>query len=181
MQTHLFDHIDIEPVATQILQGLADPNVECQRYEAAIKSAGGIDLQVLGLGANGHIGFNEPTSSLASRTRIKTLTEATVAANARFFQPKEQQPSLALTMGIGTIMEARHILLLATGEHKAKAVKAMIEGPVCAAHPASVLQFHHTVTVILDVGAASLLNSQQYFHWVEKMRTETIQLGRENR
>ncbi|MDB4002418.1 glucosamine-6-phosphate deaminase [Oceanospirillaceae bacterium] len=181
MKMHLFDHIDIEPVATEILQGLAEPNAECQRYEAAIKSAGGIDLQVLGLGANGHIGFNEPTSSLASRTRIKTLTEATVDANARFFKPKEQQPSLALTMGIGTIMEARHILLLATGEHKAKAVKAMVEGPVCAAHPASVLQFHHTVTVILDVGAASLLDSQQYFHWVEKMRSETTQLGRENR
>ena len=179
MQKHLFDHINIDPVATHILQGLAEPNVECRRYEAAIKSAGGIDLQVLGLGANGHIGFNEPTSSLASRTRVKTLTEATVAANARFFKPKDLQPSLALTMGIGTIMEAKQIVLLATGEHKAKAVKAMVEGPVSAMHPASVLQFHRTVTVVLDVAAASLLDSQQYYHWVEKMRGETIQSGQE--
>jgi len=180
MQHHLFDHINIDPMAIQVPQGLSDPNIECQRYEAAIASAGGIDLQVLGLGANGHIGFNEPTSSLASRTRIKTLTEATVAANARFFKPQERQPSMALTMGIGTIMEARHILLLATGEHKAESVKAMIEGPVCAMHPASVLQFHPTVTIVLDVGAASLLNSQQYFYWVEKMRAETTPEKREN-
>ena len=173
MQQHLFDHINIDPVATQIPQGLAQPNIECQRYEAAIKSAGGIDLQVLGLGTNGHIGFNEPTSSLASRTRIKTLMQATVAANARFFKPHERQPSLALTMGIGSIMEARHILLLAIGEHKAEAVKAMIEGPVCAMQPASVLQFHRTVTVVLDAGAASLLDTHQYFDWIEKMRAET--------
>jgi glucosamine-6-phosphate deaminase len=172
MQQHLFDHINMDPVATQVPQGLADPQIECTRYEAAIKSAGGIDLQVLGLGANGHIGFNEPTSSLASRTRIKTLTEDTMAANAHFFGAQEQQPSLALTMGIGTIMEARHILLLATGKHKAQAVKAMVEGPVSAMAPASVLQFHTTVTVVLDAEAASLLDAQQYYHWVEKMRAE---------
>jgi|TARA_B110001469_G_scaffold125020_1_gene139714 glucosamine-6-phosphate deaminase len=174
MQQHLFDHIDIDPVATQIPQGLAEPNTECLRYEAAIKSVGGIDLQVLGLGVNGHIGFNEPTSSLVSRTRIKTLTRRTVAANARFFQPNEQQPCLALTMGIGTIMDARHVILLATGEHKAKAVKAMIEGPVCAMNPASVLQFHSTVTVVLDVAAAALLDARQYYYWAEKMRAKTV-------
>ena len=174
MQQHLFDQVNIDPVATQVPQGLADPKIECERYEAAITSAGGIDLQVLGLGSNGHIGFNEPTSSLASRTRIKTLTEDTITANARFFEAHEQQPTLALTMGIGTIMEARQILLLATGEHKAKAVKAMVEGPVSAMAPASVLQFHQSVTLVLDVAAASLLEAQDYYHWVEKMRAQTI-------
>ena len=180
MQQHLFDYINIDPVATQVPQGLADPQIECQRYETAIKSAGGIDCQVLGLGINGHIGFNEPTSSMVSRTRIKTLTEDTVAANARFFEPHEKQPTLALTMGIGTIMEARQIVLLAIGKNKAPAVKAMIEGPVAAMHPASALQFHGAVTVVLDAAAASMLDAKQYYYWVEQMRAQTQQAQLEN-
>jgi len=173
MQQHLFDHVDIRAKQTEVPLGQVEPSKECIRYEKAIVQAGGIDLQILGLGANGHIGFNEPSSSLVSKTRVKTLTPATMAANARFFDKNEYQPELALTMGIGTIMRARQVVLLATGIHKAKAVQAMIEGPVSAQDPASILQFHERATVVLDADSAGLLKQYEYYQWVEEVRKRT--------
>lgn len=169
MNEKLFSHIDIRPECTHIPDGQApDPEAECQRYESTIAALGGVDLQLLGIGRNGHIGFNEPTSSLASRTRVKTLTPDTVAANARFFAADEFQPRLAITMGIGTIMEADEILLLATGNAKSEAVANMIEGPVSAACPASALQFHPRVSVVLDEEAASGLALRDFYHYTEQ-------------
>lgn len=165
MRAHLFDHIDIAPENIHLPRGDApDAAAEANRYDAAISAAGGIDLQLLGLGRNGHIGFNEPTSSLTSRSRVKTLTQDTRAANARFF-PDGDTPRFAITMGVGTIMEARHCLLLATGRAKAQAAALMIEGPVSAACPASILQMHRHATVILDrAAAADLRLLEYYFH-----------------
>lgn len=170
MQQHLFDQIDIDVTRTQVPCGLANPQQECLRYEQAIEKAGGVDLQILGLGINGHIGFNEPSSSLSSKTRVKTLTQGTMAANARFFAAHEKQPELALTMGIGTIMQARKVLLLATGTDKAKAVKATVEGAVSAHNPASILQFHEFATLVLDQQSAALLEHGDYYQWVEQVR-----------
>ncbi|WLD58791.1 glucosamine-6-phosphate deaminase [Salinispirillum sp. LH 10-3-1] len=168
MNEELFNHIDIDVARTQVPDGMSnDPIQACTRYEQAIQDAGGIDLQLLGLGRNGHIGFNEPSSSLASRTRIKTLTPATVADNARFFAPGEFQPHLSITMGIGTIMEARKILLLATGDTKASAVKTMVEGALSAACPATILQMHPQATVVLDSAAASLLEMREFYQYIE--------------
>ena len=167
MKTHFFDAIALPAAASHLPRGDApDPVAEAARYEAAITAAGGIDLQLLGLGANGHIGFNEPTSSLASRTRLKTLTRKTVEDNARFFGPNEVVPRRAITMGIGTILDARAILLLATGASKRDAVARMIEGPVSAACPASALQMHPDVTVVIDEAAAANLRLRDYYDTV---------------
>jgi glucosamine-6-phosphate deaminase len=130
----------------------------CEAYEAAIKAAGGIDLQILGVGTNGHIGFNEPGSSLASRTRIKTLAEQTRQDNARFFDNVDQVPHHVVTQGLGTIMDARHVVLVAFGAGKAEAVRDFVEGPVSASCPASVLQFHPRATILVDEAAASKLS-----------------------
>lgn len=133
-------------------------------YEAKIAEAGGIDLQILGIGTDGHVAFNEPGSSLASRTRVKSLTNQTRADNARFFDGDiEQVPKLCLTQGMGTIMEAKHLVLVATGGNKAEAVHQMIEGPISAMWPASVLQMHQHVTVLLDDAAASRLQLADYY------------------
>ena len=129
----------------------------CQSYEEDIAAAGGIDLQILGVGTNGHIGFNEPGSSLASRTRIKTLAEQTRQDNARFFDSIAQVPHHVVTQGLGTIMDARHLVLVAFGANKADAVRDFVEGPVSAACPASILQFHPRATVIIDEAAAAKL------------------------
>ena len=150
-----------------VMRGLIpDPHAEADAYEARIAAAGGIDLQLLGIGRNGHIGFNEPTSSLCSRTRVKTLTGSTRAANARFFAEGEEPPTCAITMGLATILDARQVLLLAFGKEKAPAVRAAIEGPVSAFTPASVLQMHRRATVILDQAAASKLELREYYHTV---------------
>lgn len=139
----------------------------CADYERAIAEAGGIDLQVLGIGSDGHVGFNEPTSSFASRTRIKTLTRQTLKDNARFFGGNEEKvPHHCITMGIGTIMDARCALLMAFGGAKAKAVSAMVEGPVSAVVPASILQHHPRVKVFIDEEAASSLQRLEYYRWV---------------
>ncbi|MEU5111430.1 glucosamine-6-phosphate deaminase [Streptomyces longwoodensis] len=136
----------------------------CEAYDAALAAAGGVDLQLLGIGTDGHIGFNEPCSSLASRTRIKTLTEQTRVDNARFFDGDiEQVPHHVITQGIGTILEARHLVLLATGEGKADAVAASVEGPVASVCPASALQLHPHATVVVDEAAASKLKLADYF------------------
>ncbi|OZG74498.1 glucosamine-6-phosphate deaminase [Hahella sp. CCB-MM4] len=173
MQEHLFNHIDVDPENTHVPLGMSDPEEESRQYEAKIRSAGGIDLQILGVGRNGHIGFNEPTSSLGSRTRVKTLAPDTIRDNSRFFSQDEEQPHLAITMGIGTIMEARQIILLAAGESKADAVRALVEGPMTAMQPASVLQMHPEALVIVDKAAAGKLELVEYYQWVQQ---ETLRL-----
>jgi len=166
MQAHLFDHVDIVSSNTYLPESNGiNPRLVGPRYEAQIKASGGIDLQILGIGRNGHIGFNEPSSSLASRTRIKTLTESTIN-DSKLEQAGIEFPDMAITMGIGTIMDAHRILLIATGEKKAKAVKDALEGPISAMNPASALQAHEYVTVLLDEKAASKLELQQYYRWV---------------
>ncbi|CAL9306073.1 MULTISPECIES: glucosamine-6-phosphate deaminase [unclassified Streptomyces] len=141
-----------------------DVQAACEAYDRALAEAGGVDLQILGIGTDGHIGFNEPCSSLASRTRIKTLTEQTRIDNARFFDGDiDQVPHHVITQGIGTILEARHLVLLATGEGKADAVAATVEGPVAALVPASALQLHPHATVVVDEAAASKLKLADYF------------------
>ncbi|MDR1355598.1 MAG: glucosamine-6-phosphate deaminase [Propionibacteriaceae bacterium] len=137
-----------------------------QRYEAQISAAGGVDVQILGVGANGHIGFNEPTSSLTSRTRVKTLTPRTITDNARFFGSTTAVPRHCITQGIGTIMEARAIVLVATGELKAAAVSAIIEGALTSMWPGSVLQLHPRATCIIDEAAAGSLKLTNYYKQV---------------
>ena len=167
MWENLFRHVNIAKKNVHIPDGLAkDVPKECAKYEKQIRTAGGIDLQVLGIGTDGHIGFNEPTSSLASRTRIKTLTAQTRKDNARFFGSEDQVPHHCITMGIGTIMEARQNLLLAFGAGKARAIAKAVEGPITSLNPASVLQMHPTATVCLDTDAASLLKRADYYRGV---------------
>ena len=135
------------------------------RYEPDIEAAGGVDLQILGIGRTGHIGFNEPGSSLASLTRVKTLTEQTRADNARYFATVDDVPTHCITQGLGTILRARHLVLLAFGEAKAAAVAAALEGPVSASTPGSVVQLHPTVTVIVDEAAGSQLAHADYYRY----------------
>lgn len=173
MQTNLFDHIDIEPSHAHLPDGLAlDFEVYCGQYEKMIKDAGGIDLQVLGIGGDGHIAFNEPGSSLGSRTRLKMLTEETIRDNARFFGSEEQVPPLAVTMGVGTILESRQCLLLASGAHKARAIRDAVEGPITAQVTASALQLHRDVVVILDMEAARLLDRRDYYLAMERAQSQ---------
>lgn len=161
MQESLFDHVNIDPGRIHVPDGMAnDIDVFCEWYEERIRRAGGIDLQVLGIGSNGHIAFNEPGSSLGSRTRIKTLTERTIRDNARFFATLEEVPRQAITMGIGTIMEARELIILANGEKKADAVKKAVEGPITAMTPASIVQMHRKAYFIVDEAAASKLSPE---------------------
>lgn len=163
MKEHLFDPIGLPRAQIHVPPALAgDMPAACRDYEASIAAAGGIDLQLLGIGRDGHIGFNEPTSSLASRTRIKTLAPGTVAAQQAAFG-SDPAPLHAVTMGIGTILDARHCVLVATGRHKADAVARAVEGPVSAMVPASALQLHPQTTVILDEQAAANLALQGYY------------------
>ncbi len=176
MQEHLFQHIDVSPEKTHLPAGNASNLLhECREYEVRIRQAGGIDLQLLGIGSDGHIAFNEPGSSLASRTRPKTLTERTRSDNARFFDSPDQVPTAAITMGIGTILDATRILLIATGTAKASVVQATVEGPVTSLVPASALQFHANVTIVVDDAAASLLTFREYYQRseIERLRLET--------
>jgi glucosamine-6-phosphate deaminase len=165
MRKSLFDHVNIPDSQVHIPDGTARGNFDevCKNYEEEIRRAGGIDLQIVGIGKDGHIGFNEPTSSLASRTRPKTLTQQTIEDNRHSFPPGEEPPSAAVTMGIGTILEARRILLLASGAAKAKAVALAVEGPLTSAVSASALQMHHEVTVLVDREAAANLQHQHYY------------------
>lgn len=162
MRQHLFDHVDCPPDQRHIPNGLApDIEEEASRYEATIVSAGGLDLLFLGLGRNAHIGFNEPGSGFDTRTRRVSLTASTLQANAPYFQPGQTQPSEAITMGIGTILEARKIVVLATGQSKAEAVRRMIEGAPDIEVPGSALQQAREVLVVLDADAASGLSGQR--------------------
>ncbi len=167
MRENLFRHVNIAAKNVNIPDGLAkDIPAFCECYEKKIRAAGGIDMQLLGIGTSGHIGFNEPTSSLASRTRIKTLTPRTRRDNARFFGAENQVPHHVITMGIGTILAARHCVLLAFGGNKARAIAEAVEGPVTSMNPASVLQLHPKVTVFLDEAAAAKLKLKDYYRWV---------------
>lgn len=167
MQVNLFDHVNIPASNVHIPDGTAsDIPAHCQAYEDAITAAGGIDLQVLGIGSDGHLGFNEPTSSLASRTRIKTLTEGTRRDNACFFASIRDVPRHCITMGMGTILDSRVCLLLAFGAAKANAVAKSVEGPITAMIPGSALQLHRHVHVLLDEAAAAGLEKLDYYHWV---------------
>jgi len=159
MQKELFDHVSIDPANIGFLNGAApDLKEECRRYELAIEEAGGIDLQILGIGANGHIGFNEPADGLCATTHIADLTEETRAANAVLFGGDWRRvPARALSMGMATILNARDIVLMATGAEKAGAVQGLIEGLITTRLPASILQVHPRVTVMVDRPAGILL------------------------
>jgi glucosamine-6-phosphate deaminase len=167
MWENLFRHVNIAVKNVNIPDGLAkDIPKSCERYEEKIRAVGGIDVQLLGIGTDGHIGFNEPTSSLASRTRIKTLTPQTRKDNARFFGSEADVPHHCITMGIGTILDARHCVLLAFGKNKARAIAEAVEGPITSMNPASALQLHPKTTVFLDEEAASELKLTDYYRWV---------------
>jgi glucosamine-6-phosphate deaminase len=167
MWENLFNHINISQHRVFVPQGNTDdPELFSEWYENKIKEKGGIDLQVLGIGRDGHIGFNEPGSSFASRTRVKGLFEQTIKDNARFFEKEEDVPRFAITMGIGTIMEARKVLLIANGKGKADVCKEFIEGPVTSQITATSLQLHSYVMVVLDEEAASKLERKKYYNWI---------------
>jgi len=169
MKENFFSKININPENTHILP--TQPNdIEdaCQEFENLIKKSGGIDLQILGIGREGHIGFNEPSSSLQARTRVKTLTKTTLRDNFGL----EKGPRFALTMGIGTIMDSNQILLMASGKVKAQAIARAVEGPLSSSCPASILQFHRDAKIILDRQAASLLKRKDYYKWVWKHKNE---------
>ena len=158
MQEHLFDHVNINPANTNIPDGLAaDPQAECTWYNQVIRQVGGIDIQVLGMGRNGHIGFNEPGDAFELETHVVDLTESTIEANARFFASRDDVPRQAMSMGIKSIMMARKILLMVSGEEKADAVKRAFVGPVTPQVPASILQLHPYVTLVGDKAALSKL------------------------
>ncbi|MEW6511991.1 MAG: glucosamine-6-phosphate deaminase [Bacteroidota bacterium] len=170
MRENLFKHINLDPRHVHVPQGMAkDIDLFCEWYEARMREYGGIDLQVLGIGANGHIAFNEPGSSLGSRTRIKTLTGTTRMDNARFFKTNEEVPRYAITMGVGTIMDAKELLMVANGTGKADAILAAVEGPVTAMCPASIIQMHRLAFVFLDKKAASKLKGLYNDSWESKI------------
>src|SRR2546427_236705 len=171
MHEHFFRHVNVPPRSIHIPEGGVRGNYDqyCASYEQSIRAAGGIDLQLLGIGRNGHIGFNEPTSSIGSRTRLKVLSQETLDDNSKFFAPGEESPRCAITMGIGTILEARKVLLLAAGTSKSAAVAKSIEGPITSAVSASALQLHPDVTFIIDDAAASQLTQRDYYHRVLQM------------
>ncbi|NUP98344.1 MAG: glucosamine-6-phosphate deaminase [Armatimonadetes bacterium] len=167
MFKHLFCKVNLDLRNTHLPQGDAgDIEAECGRYEENIRDCGGIDIQLLGIGRTGHIGFNEPLSAMFSRTRAKALSPTTIEQNAAMFDPPSRMPHRAITMGVGTILECRRILLLATGEEKAEIIAQAVEGPVTAMISATALQLHARCTVIVDEAAASGLAHQDYYRWV---------------
>ncbi|HSY32577.1 MAG TPA: glucosamine-6-phosphate deaminase [Verrucomicrobiae bacterium] len=171
MNEHFFSRVNLDARNIHIPDGTISGDYEkyCAGYEDEIQRAGGIGLQILGIGRNGHIGFNEPTSSFASKTRLKVLNKATVEDNRKFFGAGEKMPRLAITMGIGTILASRRVLMLATGAAKAGAVANAIEGPLTASVTASALQLHPDATAIVDEGAAALLKQKDYYRDVMEM------------
>lgn len=167
MNEHLFDKVNIDPRNTHLPLGMAnDLKRECQMYERSIRINGGIDLQLLGIGASGHIGFNEPLSALKSRTRDKALTPTTIEQNQQFFDPPESMPKRALTMGVGTILEAKCILMLVTGASKANILAKAVEGPITSMVSASALQLHENCIVVVDEPAAAELQEVEYYKWI---------------
>ena len=161
MQSKLFGHVDILPENTRVPDGLADePDAECARYDAYIRSLGYPSLQLLGIGRNGHIGFNEPGDRFVQETHVVDLTESTIDANARFFASRDEVPKQALSMGIGAIMGAKKILLCASGEEKADAIYQTVRGPITPRCPASILQLHPNVVLVADAAALSKLTAE---------------------
>lgn len=176
MHKHLFAHVNVPEQNRHVPSGTSDNyGAYCQWYEDRIEQCGGIDLQVLGIGGDGHIAFNEPGSSLGSRTRIKTLAKQTLEDNARFFESADDVPQYAITMGVGTILEARRIVLVANGENKAEAVANAIEGPVTSMCTASALQMHRDTIIILDRLAASKLKMIDYYDWIQVKQQDAPQ------
>lgn len=160
MDTNLFNHVNIDKSKTHVPSGVAeDIEEECKKYDEAIEKAGGIDLQLLGIGGNGHIGFNEPSDFLNLNTHLTDLTEDTIEANSRFFDSKEEVPTQAVTMGLGSIMKAKKIILLASGKKKADIISKLVEDKISTRVPASILQVHPEVLVIIDRDAASLIKN----------------------
>ncbi len=167
MNKHLFSKVNINMANTNLPDGLAEDEIEeGLRYEEAILDAGGIDLQLLGIGNDGHIGFNEPVSSLGSRTRAKALTPITYQQNCVYFNPPESMPKRAFTMGVGTILDAQRIVMLITGAKKAEITAKAIEGPVTSMVTGSAIQLHPATVVILDEAAAAQLTQKEYYNWV---------------
>lgn len=167
MHERLFAKVNIDPRNTHLPNGMADDlSAECKAYERAIKDCGGIDLQLLGIGRVGHIGFNEPLSALMSRTRDKALTPETIEQNAPYFEKPDDMPRRALTMGVGTILDARRLLTLVTGVEKAAILAKAVEGPITSMVTASALQLHPRCTVVVDEPAAAHLQGQAYYRWI---------------
>lgn len=167
MDHHLFNHINIDHRNTYLPDGMAaDLPAACRRYEETIAEFGGIDLQLLGIGADGHIGFNEPLSALRSRTRDKALTPSTIAVNRTLFANPGEMPTRAITMGVGTILDARTIILLVTGKSKAEILAKAVEGPITSMVSASALQLHSKCRVVVDEAAAVRLQAQEYYRWI---------------
>jgi len=160
MQKNLFDHVDILPENTRVPDGLApDPDAHCAEYDAYIRSLGYVDLQLLGIGRNGHIGFNEPGDRFIKETHVVDLAESTIDANARFFASRDDVPKQAISMGMGAIMGAKKVLLAASGEEKADAILGLVSGPISPKCPASILQLHPNVVVVIDEAAGSRLKA----------------------
>jgi glucosamine-6-phosphate deaminase len=167
MNRLLFSQVNINLANTHLPDGMADDlEAECETYEQRIVQCGGIGLQLLGIGTDGHIGFNEPLSAFRSRTRVKALSPVTRAKNAALFPKPEDVPRRAITMGIGTILDARRCLLLATGAGKAEIVAAAVEGPITAMISATALQFHPRCVVVLDEASSSRLRQKDYYRWI---------------
>ena len=167
MNKHLFNKINVDLRNTHLPLGMAENlDLECILYEKSIRHAGGIDLQLLGIGRSGHIGFNEPLSALQSRTRDKSLTPVTIAQNSPMFDPPESMPKRAITMGVGTILEAKQIIMLVTGKEKAGILAKAVEGPVTSMISATALQLHPKCTVIVDEEAATELQEHDYYNWI---------------
>jgi glucosamine-6-phosphate deaminase len=176
MSEHLFRQVEIDLHNTYLPNGkAADLDAECARYEAAIRECGGIDLQLLGIGRAGHIGFNEPLSALQSRTRVKALAPATIAQNAAFFGGPGKVPRRAITMGVGTILDSRRCLLLATGDEKADIIAKAVEGPITAMISATALQLHARCTVVVDELAARQLQGADYYRWIFANEPEWVE------
>ncbi|MCC6695505.1 MAG: glucosamine-6-phosphate deaminase [Candidatus Hydrogenedentes bacterium] len=167
MNHHLFRHVNIDMRNTNLPDGVApDIDAECARYETAIRECGGIGLQVLGIGRDGHIGFNEPLSAMLSRTRAKALTPTTIRQNAPLFDKPDEMPKRAITMGVGTILDSKRCLMLVTGTEKAAVIAKAVEGPVTSMISASALQLHPNCRVIVDEDAAANLENRDYYDWI---------------
>lgn len=179
LRVHLLDHVNIARENIHSLVGLMhDVDRYCEVYEQKISAAGGIDIQIVGIGRNGHLGLNEPGSSLGSRTRPKTLAETTLADHRKAFSKAADVPRFCVTMGLGTIMEAKRILLLASGRAKAAIVKKAVEGPITASVPATVLQTHPRASAILDRAAASRLTTATYWKWIDENKAGLDEIAR---
>jgi len=176
MNEHLFRHVNIKKENTHVLSGTpADVEEHCRAYERKIRSVGGIDVQILGIGQDGHIAYDVPSSSLVSRTRLLTLTREVVKTNAPYYEKESDVPRFCLTMGVGTILEAKTVILMASGRDKAAITAKAIEGPVTASVPASALQLHQHVKFVIDEDAASKLKNIDYYRWTAENKPRALE------